>query len=68
MTGAQLRATRKDLGMTQAALAKAFGVSLSQLHNWERGEDRRTGAPCPVPRLVELACQALSCGEARPGH
>lgn len=58
MTGPELRAFRKQLRLTQAQLAEALGVSVSQLWNWEAGVDRRTGKPCPVPRLVELACSS----------
>lgn len=65
MTASDLRAFRQRLGMTQAELAETFGISLSQFHNYERGSDRRTGVPCPVPRLVQLACEALS---ARVAH
>ena len=67
MTNTELRAVRKRLGLTQAALAEALGISLSQLHNYERGSDRRTGAPCPVPRLVQLACRALAADESADG-
>jgi transcriptional regulator with XRE-family HTH domain len=68
MTNTELRATRKRLGLTQAQLAAALGISVSQLHNYERGSDRRTGAPCPVPRLVELAIGmiAFRVGFSRP--
>jgi DNA-binding XRE family transcriptional regulator len=59
MTGAELRATRKRLGMSQASLAAELGVSVSQLHNWEWGFYRGTDRPCPVPRAIELACMTL---------
>ena len=65
MTNTELRDFRQRLGMTQADLAAELGISLSQLHNYERGSDRRTGAACPVPRLVQLACQALSVEQVR---
>jgi transcriptional regulator with XRE-family HTH domain len=59
MTGTELRATRERLGMTQAALASALDISVSQLGNFERGTHRQTGRPCPIPRTVELAVRYL---------
>jgi transcriptional regulator with XRE-family HTH domain len=59
MTGPELRAFRKRLGLTQAQFAETLGISASQLHNYEHERDRRTGEPCPVPKLVALACIAL---------
>jgi DNA-binding transcriptional regulator YiaG len=58
MTGPELRSFRRRLGMSQALFAQTLGISISQLHNYERGSDRRTGNPCTIPRLVELACMA----------
>lgn len=59
MTSTELRTFRKRLGLTQALFAETLGVSVSQLIDWERGYDRHPpNKPCPVPRLVELACMA----------
>ena len=66
MTGPELRALRKRLGLTQALFAQTLGISVSKLIDYERGYDRHPikGSdplqynPCPVPRLVELACMA----------
>lgn len=58
MTGIELHTFRRRLGLTQAQFADILDVSVSQLHNWEQGRDRRNGKPCPIPRLVELACMA----------
>ena len=41
-------------------LAETLGVSAAQLFNWEHGKDRHTGAPCPVPKLVELAAETVA--------
>ena len=68
MTGAELRATRKRLGMSQASLAAELGVSVSQLHNWEWGFYRGTDRPCPVPRAIELACMAIEGGNQCCGN
>jgi transcriptional regulator with XRE-family HTH domain len=38
--GARIRLRRKQLGMTQEALAKATGVTFQQCHKRERGENR----------------------------
>ena len=35
--GQRLRSRRKDLGMSQGELAKALGVSLSAVSNYENG-------------------------------
>jgi transcriptional regulator with XRE-family HTH domain len=59
VTGTELRAARERMGMTQVALAAALGISLSQLGNYERGTQRQSGQPCPIPRTVELAVQYL---------
>ena len=56
MTPAQLKAHRRRLGLTQAALAKALGVTLSAVEKWEGGQR-------PISRVVELALEAL---EAKP--
>lgn len=34
---------RKNLGLTQAAFASAFGVSLATVRNWEQGRRRPEG-------------------------
>jgi DNA-binding transcriptional regulator YiaG len=59
MTGEELRSLRKRLRLTQWQLAAALGVSLGQLGNWERGRQRQSGRPAPIPRVVELAIQHL---------
>lgn len=38
MTGAELRAARARLGLTQAALAKKLHVAPNTVARWERGE------------------------------
>jgi transcriptional regulator with XRE-family HTH domain len=59
MTGIELRAFRKRLGLTQALFAQTLGISVSQLINYERGYDRHPPQrACVIPRLVELACMA----------
>jgi len=53
MTPRQLTNWRKRLGLSQAAAAKLMGISLRTYTRYERGE-------WPVPKLVELACEALT--------
>jgi transcriptional regulator with XRE-family HTH domain len=54
MTGPQLRRIRKQLGLTQVALAERIGVTSTSLARWERGE---IGISEPVARLVQLLAQ-----------
>ncbi len=42
-----VQAIRKQVGMTQTAFAAAFGLSLSTLRHWERG-DRTPHGPARV--------------------
>src|SRR5262245_43456687 len=53
--GARLAEVRRRCGLTQRQLAKAVGVQLTTVQNWERG---RTGLP--AKRLAALA-NALHC-------
>jgi transcriptional regulator with XRE-family HTH domain len=55
MIGARLAEVRRHCGLTQRQLAKAVGVTLTTIQNWERG---RTGLP--AKRLAALA-NALHC-------
>jgi transcriptional regulator with XRE-family HTH domain len=55
MIGARLAEVRRHCGLTQRQLAKAVGVTLTTIQNWERG---RTGLP--GKRLAALA-NALHC-------
>jgi len=52
MTGAQLKAKREQIGLTQSQLAKALGVNVGTISRWER--DARE-----IPPYLELALQAL---------
>ena len=56
----QLRALRKHLGLTQAALAEALGISRKTICEHETG---RT----PVPRERMLAVLCLVLEHDRPG-
>jgi transcriptional regulator with XRE-family HTH domain len=55
MTADDLRALRKRLGMTQAQLAEALGLTVGTISNYEGAR-----GPYEIPRVVELACEALA--------
>jgi transcriptional regulator with XRE-family HTH domain len=52
MTGAEFRATRKQLNKTQKQFAEILGIHPITAANYERGEYK-------IPRTVELAVQAI---------
>ena len=52
MTPTDLRAWRKRLGITRAVAAGLLGMSARGLAHYEDG-DR------PIPRVVDLACEAV---------
>ena len=60
MTPDQFRLWRLGLGLSQAAAARALGLSRSSVLDYERGFKRGTDRVSPIPRVVELACQALA--------
>jgi putative transcriptional regulator len=69
-----VKAIRKHVGMTQTEFAAAFGISLSTLRHWERG-DRIPRGPARVllhvvakaPRTVLNALATLGSSEDTPG-
>lgn len=58
MTPAEFRAARKRLGLTQADLADALGMSRSQVSRMEHGA-------APIVRRTVLALEAMPLSEAR---
>jgi transcriptional regulator with XRE-family HTH domain len=54
MTGPRLRQLRRQLGLTQVALARAIGMTSTSVARYERGE---VPIPEPVARLVTLLAQ-----------
>lgn len=58
MTPADLRAFRKRLGLTQTEAAEAMGLTKQAIYLYESGRN-------PIPRLVELACEAIEA-KAQP--
>jgi predicted transcriptional regulator len=59
MTSNEFREWRERLGLSKAAAARALGLSLSRVTDYEIGMKRGTDRAAPVPRVVELACRAL---------
>ena len=60
MTAAELRAIRKKLGLTQAALAQLVGVATNTIARQERGE---SGIGEPLARLLKLLAEQRSRGK-----
>lgn len=51
---------RKAQGLSQTKAAKKLGLTLRTVQYYEKGE--RHGKPIGIPKTVELACFAISCG------
>jgi len=51
---------RKAHGLSQTKAAKKLGLKLRTVQYYEKGE--RRGKAIDIPKLVELACFAISCG------
>lgn len=60
MTAAELRAWRAYRKWTQRELAHALGMSVSRIVDYEHGESRTDGRDAKIPRVVELALEALA--------
>lgn len=63
LTPDQLRAWRRERRLSQPALARRLGLSVTTLQAYERGQSRdQPPRPRPIPLAVELALAALSLG------
>ena len=62
MTGQELRAQRRRLGLTQRLLAERVGVTSTSVARWERGE---RGISEPVARLVRLLAETAASPRRR---
>ena len=51
---------RKTLGLSQTKAAKKLGLKLRTVQYYEKGE--RHGKKISIPKAVELASFAISCG------
>ncbi len=50
---------RKKMGMTQAEFASAFGISISTLRHWERGDRVPRGPALVLLNVVEKEPEAV---------
>lgn len=62
MAGTHFRRWRLEMEMTQDQAAQALGVSVSQVKNWDAGQDRARGTPAAPPLAVRIVMRALSDG------
>ena len=60
MTSSEFKAWRKALGLSQKKAADALGLKNRIVQYYEKGE--RDGEKVKIPKLVRLACYALSAG------
>jgi transcriptional regulator with XRE-family HTH domain len=51
---------RKAQGLSQTKAAQKLGLKLRTVQYYEKGE--RRGEKISIPKTVELACFAISCG------
>lgn len=51
-SGRDVAALRRFVGMTQAEFARAAGISVDTLQNWEQGRRRPQGAAVALIRIV----------------
>lgn len=51
LTAADIRRIRNELGLSQAVMARALGVDLGTVRNWEQGQRRVSGA---ARRLLQI--------------
>ena len=56
---ADVRSTRERLGLTQAAFASAFGVSIATVRNWEQGRREPEGPARVLLRVIERHPEAV---------
>ena len=54
-----VKAIREQIGMTQTAFAAAFGISLSTLRHWERGDRTPKGPARVLLHVVARESQAV---------
>jgi len=54
-----VRNIRKDMGMTQNEFSSVFGISISTLRHWERGDRKPHGAALVLLNVVKREPQAV---------
>jgi DNA-binding XRE family transcriptional regulator len=60
MNATEFREMRERLGLSREALARALGLSVSQLADYESGWKRGTDRPALIPPIVDLAMMQLA--------
>ena len=50
---------RKEIGMSQAEFASAFGISLGTLRHWERGDRKPRGPALVLLNVVKKETEAV---------
>lgn len=64
MTGEEVRRIRRQLGLTQAALAERLGVAANTVARWERDE---LPVREPLARLIRLTAKTMSTAKPKRG-
>jgi transcriptional regulator with XRE-family HTH domain len=59
MTPSDFKIWRKAIGLSQAAAAKALGLSTPTIEMYEAGTRFGGGRSAAIPKIVALACAAL---------
>jgi len=54
-----VKSIRKKVGMTQQEFAAAFGISVSTLRHWERGDRRPRGPALVLLNVVDRDPEAV---------
>jgi putative transcriptional regulator len=54
-----VKAIRRQLGMSQAQFAAAFGLELDAIRNWEQGRRRPEGAARAFLKVIEREPEAV---------
>lgn len=60
MTPQDFIAWREKLGYSKAQVAKHLGISLNSVVLYERGSRYEDNRPVVIPKIVELATEALT--------
>ncbi|MCX4026536.1 helix-turn-helix domain-containing protein [Endozoicomonas sp. SM1973] len=58
-TSVDVKRIRADIGMSQAEFATAFGISVSTLRHWERGDRKPQGPALVLLNVVAKEPQAV---------
>jgi putative transcriptional regulator len=59
VSAVNVKAAREKLGLSQDRFARAFGVSVASVRNWEQGHRQPTGAARVLVRVIERRPKAV---------